>query len=565
MAAKTKPRFIDYLPAIFRQNETMGGNFEERFLAAFEAVFAEIQTQLDAIPDLFAVAPTPALAMPAGTGADTLHLDSAAGLCPGDMLHLQNTDPSQVEFVAVKALPLDLNPTSLTLLTGLRFAQPRGTPVRLVGLPNRVATLRRPVEAHQKVLDITIAPPPSVRLGDVVRLDADELVEYAQVTAVASTPGVGDSLTITPPLQHSHLAGRPLAFCPTVPSTTPPPVFARTAASGPELVLRAPARPGETLVELDTIAGLATGDILYLRELSLVRVEFAQIKELPEATAGLGVERFAVQLSQPLRFEHQAGLGVSVLGPAESVARLGQPAAGAESTLMVDPALVPLRIEVGEVLQVDEGAAAEFGQVVAVSDRVLTITPALQQNHAADRPVWRIKPSGNGTAFLSWLAGWLGLTLRPDRGERWNRELLRLAGRIWPWRGARVGVEAFLQAYLRGEAQATVVDLANPFQIGLVSTVGVDTVICGGVPYTFWADLITDERNSRLYHAAGLAGLVQAAHQALGQEKPAHTDYTLRLQAHTMQIGVDSTSEVGARVGETTLLWDKPLLLPGRR
>jgi hypothetical protein len=228
---------------------------------------------------------------------------------------------------------------------------------------------------------------------------------------------------------------------------------------------------------------------------------------------------------------------------------------------VADPDL--LSAAVGDVLRVDDGAAAEHVQVLAAAEQALTVTPPLAQAHAAGRAVVRLAPSGSGTDFVSWLAQWIGLVTRPDRGERWNRELLRLAGRIAPRRGTRAGVEAFLNASLRGEARATVHDLANPLQVGLIATVGVDTVICGGLPDYFWADLAAEAGNSRLYAPEGLAALLQAAHQTLRRDKPAHTHYDLRLQANTMQVGVDPRTEIGARVGATTLLWGEPLLSPG--
>jgi hypothetical protein len=323
-------------------------------------------------------------------------------------------------------------------------------------------------------------------------------------------------------------------------------------------------------LELDAVAGLCTGDILHLRERDPDRVEFVRVERLPPEPRGLGVLRDAVHLSRPLRFDHAAGVGVGVVGNPDGATRLAERLPIGATMLRIRNADA-LRAASGDVLRVDEAAAAagptvaEYVQVLATSAQTVTVTPPLQHEHAADRPVVRLAPFGSGMAFLSWLAGWIGLALRPDRGERWNRELMRLAGRIWPWRGTRAGVGAFLRAYLRGEAEATVYDWANPLQIGLVSTVGVDTVICGGWPHWFWADLVTNERNSRLYHPAGLVEVIQAAHQALRQEKPAHTYYDLKLRAHTMQIGRDAESEVGARVGDTTLLWDAPLIEAGPR
>jgi hypothetical protein len=320
------------------------------------------------------------------------------------------------------------------------------------------------------------------------------------------------------------------------------------------------------IIELDTVIGLAVGDVLHLREVDPGQGEFLQVKALPpDLEAGHpGILRGAIELLQPLHFNHASGVALGVVGAQTGATRLvGQVDGEAARLVIEDPN--GLGAEIGDVLQVDEGPAVEYTQVRAIAAQTVTVTPPLRQRHAAGRLVLRRAPSGSGTAFLSWLAGWIGLGLRPDRGERWNRELLRLAGRIWPWRGTKIGVEGFLNAYLRGEAQATLFEAANPLQIGLVSTVGADTIVCGGLPHFFWVDVATEAHNQRLYHPEGLNEMVQAAHQALRREKPAHTYYDLRLQAHTLQIGVHPETEVGARVGDTTLLWEAPLIIPGDR
>jgi hypothetical protein len=116
-----------------------------------------------------------------------------------------------------------------------------------------------------------------------------------------------------------------------------------------------------------------------------------------------------------------------------------------------------------------------------------------------------------------------------------------------------------------GEAEARIIDPASPLQVGLVSRVGDDTVVCGGLPHYFIAELRTEERSSGLYTLTGLSLLVQAALDALRREKPAHTNFDLVLDANTMQVGVDYGDEIGARVGRTTLLWSEPLVISGER
>jgi len=560
MATETRARFIDYLPAVFRKDEVAEKNFLGGFLQAFEAVFEGIQKELNAIPDLFAAVPTPVV-VEAQDGKDTLQLDSAAGLCPGDILHILDSDLALVEFIEVKALPLDIIPTVVALSSSLRFNHAKGTPVLVVGVPGPAVTVSLPLSKGETVLTVAEAKALGATRGDVLRIDEGKLIEYVQVVDSVT----GNSVTVTPPLLLSHEAGRPVVLMKPAPRTTPPLAFAHAVRAGAELALRTTARVGETVMELDTVTGLSVKDILHLHELEASRVEFVQVKELPPEPVVPGVLRFAIRLNQPLCFDHAVGVEVGVLGDSRGKTRLTQRVeAGAKDLTIDDPDA--LGAEIGDVLRVgEEEAAPEYAQILAISDRTVTVTPLLQQGHDSGKTVERMASSGSGTAFLSWLAGWIGLALRPARGERWNRELLRLAGRIWPWRGTKVGIEAFLNTYLRGEALAEVFDPANPLQIGLVSTVGVDTFICGGPPNFFWADLVTNEHNSRLYHPDGLNEMVQAVHQALRRERPAHTYYDLSIQAHTMQIGVDPEMEVGARVGDTTLLWGEPLIISGDR
>src|SRR5262249_40053702 len=143
------------------------------------------------------------------------------------------------------------------------------------------------------------------------------------------------------------------------------------------------------------------------------------------------------------RFGHEVGTPVGVPGAPQGATVLAAAAAG-DTLALADPDA--LGAAAGDVLRVDEGPAEEYARVLRASGATVTVAPALALLHAAGRPVARLAASGSGAAFLEWLAGWVGLALRPGRGERWNRELLRVAGRIAPWRGTRAGVEAFLNA-----------------------------------------------------------------------------------------------------------------------
>lgn len=558
--------FSEYLPAILRSNARDGADFLSAFLGVFEQLFAGVQSELDALPDLFALTATPLLAVDVAAEECALLLDSAAGLCPGDILQLQAEAETPCEFVEIEEVEssdLALLPTAIHLRRALRFPHTAGARVVVVGRPGVAAALSLGVGAGAMELTVIDAPQLGVDVDAILRIGDDETTEYAQVKKVA-----GVTLTIAPPLQLPHAVGEPVVLMQSMPVATPPAAFAYTQRDGAELVLRTPALAQAQLIEVDTHSGLQVDDLLHIQDSDPTAVEFVQVAALPAAGPTPAVWRAGLYLRQPLRFAHATGTAMKVL-KAVGAAALDEPATATALVIDVTQAAF-LGAMVGDVLRVGADATTEYVQVVAVTANqkedqfTISVTPALAHAYAAGTPVVRLAPVGGGRAFLQWLAGWVGLALRPDRGERWNRELLRVAGRIWPWRGTKQGVEAFLRTYLREEVTAiTIYAPANPLQIGLVSTVGLNTVIGGSLPSFFWVNLVTNPRNSRLYHRDGLQELIQTARAALEQERPAHTDYQLRIQGRPMQIGVDYTHEVGARVGDTTLVGGAPLTIPG--
>jgi hypothetical protein len=567
MARVTGSGLLDHLPAVLREADAQGERFLERFVNAFQTVFDTVEGEIAALGDLYGLAPTPSLAAEARPGAVTLRLDSAAGLCGGDVLMLDPVAASRpgagggVEVVRVAAVPGEppAPPSAVTLERALRLAHPKGTPLLVADPPRSASTLAVSVGPGARIVAVGDPGGLDARAGDVVRVGDGSDARFAQVVSID-----GARLTITPVLEEAHRVGQPVACMPLAATATPPPVFASAGRAGPELLLRVPALAGEQVVELDTFTGLGRSAVLHLQDPDVPRVEFAVVDALPPEPdpTGPAVLRGGVRLARRLRFPHLAGTRVGVVGGVRARAALaGEAAAGAADLTVADPGALPLAP--GDVLRVGADPTLEHAQVVAVADRTLSVTPPLTQAHRAGEPLAVLAPAGGGTALLAWLAGTIGLALRPTRGERWNRELLRRTGPIWPWRGTRAGLEGFLAAYLLGEAEVRVVDHPDPMQLGLVSTLGEDSYLCGAPPSLFWVELATAERESRLHHPLGLGELVQAAHQALDRERPAHTRYELRVQAHTMQLGVDAEREVGARVGDTTLLWDQPMAVEG--
>jgi hypothetical protein len=562
---------VEQLPAVLAE-----GDFLARFVAAFETVFRGVEREIASIPELFALAPTPTLAQAAVAGSAQLILDSAADLLAGDLLRIEDVlhppaaGTPHVEFAVVasvdgvvthveldETLP-DALPTVVTLSDALRFAHPLRAPVAVVGAPGVATELTDGVAPGVTTIDVGGADAVAIAAGDVLRIDAPpEDVEYAQVTSV-----VGQRVDIAPPLLHPHEIARAVVVMSRQETTEPGAAFAYASRAGAELLVSSDALAGESLLELDTIDGLARGAVLHLREQDAAKIEFVRIAALPpEPGPGPGILRYALLLDRPLRHPHAAGVPVeAVSGATAGDTTLSVSASAPQTKLRVAEPLA-LGAATGATLRVGSGVTVEYAEVVAVDGGTVHFAPPFEQVHSAGTPVARLVGPA-GLSFLGWLGGWVDARLRSDRGERWNRELVRLSASLWPWRGTRRGVQALVAAAIRGEGDALVLDLANPLQLGLVARLGVNAVLCGA-PHFFAVDVTTNERSSRLYAPEGVMQALQAALDTLAAEKPAHTDYDLHLRVHTTQLGVDPATEVGARLGDTTLLWDEPLVVPG--
>jgi phage tail-like protein len=144
--------------------------------------------------------------------------------------------------------------------------------------------------------------------------------------------------------------------------------------------------------------------------------------------------------------------------------------------------------------------------------------------------------------FLEWLSGWVALTLRGDWQEEERRRILAEIVPSYRKRGTPDGLKQVLAAFTGVSPNTiTIAEFQQPFQIGVSSTVGEDTVLGGGPPHYFMVRTVVPG-------AADLARKRAVLRAIIDMEKPAHTFYDLRILTPTMQLGVTST------VGEDTVL-----------
>lgn len=143
--------------------------------------------------------------------------------------------------------------------------------------------------------------------------------------------------------------------------------------------------------------------------------------------------------------------------------------------------------------------------------------------------------------FLSWLAGWVALTLREDWDELRQRELIAKAVQLYHWRGTKRGVEEFLRIYTRLGVEID--ELITPFQLGVHATVGKETILDGGAPFFFRVTILLPTPDPALIRQQR-----EIATAIIELQKPAHTHYQLKVETPIFQLGRHAT------IGIDTLL-----------
>jgi len=135
-------------------------------------------------------------------------------------------------------------------------------------------------------------------------------------------------------------------------------------------------------------------------------------------------------------------------------------------------------------------------------------------------------PHETPAEFLPWLASWSAFTIDENWPEEQRRELIKKAMEFYRIRGTKKGLINWLELFTG--TTPTILENEWPFkgfQIGVASTIGVDSIIlppvntahCFIVEFPIHADDITDEMIIRI-------------HDIIQAQKPAHTTYFLRFQ-----------------------------------
>jgi phage tail-like protein len=142
--------------------------------------------------------------------------------------------------------------------------------------------------------------------------------------------------------------------------------------------------------------------------------------------------------------------------------------------------------------------------------------------------------------FLPWLSQWVALSLRADWDKKKQREFIGYAIPLYHCRGTKRNLEEILRLFSGGTPEVVEPEPVT-LQVGIRSTVGVDTWLGGERPHFFEVTIkylrpTTDDREK--------VRLIETAHYLIERNKPAHTYYELK----TIFPEATTQSELGSKL-----------------
>lgn len=153
-------------------------------------------------------------------------------------------------------------------------------------------------------------------------------------------------------------------------------------------------------------------------------------------------------------------------------------------------------------------------------------------------------PSTAPIDFIDWLSSWVGLVLKEDWSIEKKREVIAKIIPIYRMRGTKRGIEELLNIYI-GKG-VNINDNFTPFQVGINSQVGINTIIDLDFINYFVVEVTLSETEGSLE----IKRKKRAIEELIDKEKPVHTNYKIIWKnVPSMQIGIRS------KVGVNTFIW----------
>lgn len=155
--------------------------------------------------------------------------------------------------------------------------------------------------------------------------------------------------------------------------------------------------------------------------------------------------------------------------------------------------------------------------------------------------------------FLPWLASLLALTLDEEWPEEKKRRLIAMVVALYQLRGTLRGLKLYLEIFTDTWPEIYENEWPfNGFQVGVSSTIGVDSIIIGYIDpahaFTVKLPLPVEETKPEM---------IRKIHRIVAAERPAHTNYYMIFtekeleDVEFMQVGMQSMIGVDSWIGET--------------
>lgn len=154
--------------------------------------------------------------------------------------------------------------------------------------------------------------------------------------------------------------------------------------------------------------------------------------------------------------------------------------------------------------------------------------------------------------FLPWLASLLALTLDEEWPEEKKRRLIAMVVALYQLRGTLRGLRLYLEIFTDTSPDIYENEWPfNGFQVGVSSTIGVDSIIIGYIDpaYAFTVKLPIPMEETR-------PEMIRKIHRIVASERPAHTNYYMIFtekeleDVDFMQVGMQSMIGVDSWIGE---------------
>lgn len=123
--------------------------------------------------------------------------------------------------------------------------------------------------------------------------------------------------------------------------------------------------------------------------------------------------------------------------------------------------------------------------------------------------------------FLIFLGKWIGLTLKENWNIKTKREILAKIIPLYRIRGTKRGLEEYIKICTGDSVE--IIEEVKPFQIGITSHAGKDTILGGLLPHHFIVNVNIRESDDLQNKRVILKELID-------QEKPLHTKYSLNIK-----------------------------------